>query len=423
MRLGSGLSDEVLSIDLTDPSTFVDNDLADYWRVLRAESPCYWHPPSGEHPGFWVISRHADVMAVLRDTTNFTSERGNVLVTLLAGGDSAAGQMLPVTDGPRHRLLRNEMLKAFSPRALQRVHDSARVNTRALVADFIRAGEGDFAAVAAVIPNITISALLGVPDEDRADVMRWTKSALSSDERDQSPEAAWLARNEILNYFSRLLEVKRDRPEDDVISSLARAELAEQGISDSDIVFNCYSLILGGDETSRLAMVDSVWTLSRHPEQWDRLRRGDVGLESAVEEVLRWSTPAMNFGRTALKDVEVAGRLIREGEIVTVWNISANQDASVFDQPHTFDLARTPNKHLTFGFGPHFCLGAYLGRIEVRETLDALRIMSTGFEITGEPSPIYSNFMTGIAHLPVRFHPDVAALSDAAARHAVGPAE
>ncbi|MDT0345734.1 cytochrome P450 [Streptomyces litchfieldiae] len=402
----------MLAIDLADPQTFVDNDLTDYWRRLRADFPAYWHPPNGEHPGFWVISRYADVMAVFRDNQNLTSEKGNVLVTLLAGGDSASGQMLPVTDGPRHRDLRNVMLKAFSPRALNRVRKSVRTNTRAVVADFVRGGEGDFAQeVASVIPNITISALLGVPDEDRPDLMSWTKSALSSDEADQSPADAWLARNEILGYFSDLVERKRKEPTDDVISALARAELRGEGISDTDLVFNCYSLIIGGDETSRLAMVDAVWTLSRHPEQWRLLREGRVSLDSATEEVLRWSTPAMNFGRTALDDVEVAGQLVRADEIVTVWNISANRDESVFAEPHTFDLARSPNKHLTFGYGPHFCLGAFLGRVEVREVLDALRTFSTGFAPTAEPRPLHSNFMRGIAHLPVRFEPDEAGLA------------
>ncbi|GAA0603158.1 cytochrome P450 [Kutzneria viridogrisea] len=402
----------MLEIDLADPRTHTERDLTEYWQRLRRDFPVYWHPPVGVNPGFWVFSRYAEVMAVFRDNTNLTSERGNVLVTLLAGGDSAAGQMLPVTDGKRHKDLRNVMLKAFSPRALSRISESVRDNTRRLVAEAVRGGQCEFAEqVASYIPNATISSLLGVPDADRNALLSWSKSALSSDEADQSPEQAWLARNEILKYFTELVADKRRTPGEDVITTLTRTEVDGQPLSDVDIVFNCYSLILGGDETSRLAMIDLVLTLTRNPEQWRRLRAGEVELASATEEVLRWSTPAMNFGRTALRDTEIGGQLVRAGDIVTVWNTSANRDETVFAQPYEFALDRSPNKHVTFGYGPHFCLGAFLGRVEVREVLDALRCFSTGFEITGQPRPIHSNFMHGMSYLPVRFEPDEAGLA------------
>ncbi|MFI7115838.1 cytochrome P450 [Amycolatopsis sp. NPDC049868] len=406
------MSDEMLEIDLADPRTHAEQDLTEYWRRLREDFPVYWHPPVGGNPGFWVFSRHADVLTVLRDNVKLTSERGNVLVTLLAGGDSAAGQMLPVTDGKRHKDLRNVMLKAFSPRALSRIGADVRAATRRLVAETIRGGECEFAEqVASRIPNATISSLLGVPESDRATLLAWSKSALSSDEADQSPEQAWLARNEILKYFTELIVDKRRAPGEDVITTLTRTEVNGQLLSDVDIAFNCYSLILGGDETSRLAMLDLVLTLTRHPEQWRRLRAGEVDLAKATEEILRWSTPAMHFGRTAVHDTEIGGRSIRAGDIVTVWNISANRDEAVFADPYEFALDREPNKHVTFGYGPHFCLGAFLGRVEVREVLDALRCFSAGFEITGTPRPIHSNFMTGMSYLPVRFEPDEAGLA------------
>jgi cytochrome P450 len=414
-RRRSRLSDEILDIDLTDPRTHAERDLTEFWRRLRADCPVYWHPPTGEQPGFWVVSRHADVMSIFRDDVNFTSEKGNVLVTVLAGGDSAAGQMLPVTDGSRHRELRGVMLKAFSPYALRRVGESVREHTRRRIAHVIHGRDCDFAAdVAALIPNVTISSLLGVPEEDRGALLRWSSSSLSSDHADQSPEDAWSARNEILRYFGDLLAEKRAHPSDDVISALAHTELHGQPLSDLDIVFNCYSLILGGDETSRLTMTDAVLTLSRHPDQWRLLREHRVSLDSATEEVLRWASPAMSFGRTALDDVDVAGQPIRAGEIVTLWTTSANRDESVFADPYALDLKRAPNRHVTFGYGPHFCIGAYLARLEVREVLDALRTFSTGFEITGEPGRIHSNFMAGLSSLPVRFEPDEAALATGA---------
>jgi len=410
----NGVPDEILAVDLVDPRTYLENDMQEYWRRLRADHPVHWHPPAHGNPGFWVLSRHADVMAVYRDDKHFTSERGNVLVTLLAGGDTAAGQMLAVTDGERHRDLRNVMLRAFSPRALNRVAERVRANTRRIMADAVRRGDCEFAGeIAARIPLTTISDLLGVPEGDRAPLLGLTRSSLSSDDANQDADDSWTARSEILLYFSELVAERRKSPADDVISALVASEVSGVPLSDRDIVFNCYSLILGGDETSRLTMIDQVLTLSRFPRQWASLKNREVSLETATEEVLRWATPAMHFGRTALVDVEVGGRLIRAGEVVTLWNIAANRDEKVFRDPYAFDLGRTPNKHVTFGYGPHFCLGAFLGRVEVREMLSALRDFTRGFEIAGEPKPIHSNLMTGMSWLPVRFERDETGLAEA----------
>ncbi|MFJ1654606.1 cytochrome P450 [Streptomyces sp. NPDC088337] len=404
--------DDISTVDLTDPRTFEENDLREYWRRLRTTRPLHWHPPTGDAPGFWVISRYADVMALYKDNKRLTSERGNVLVTLLAGGDSATGKMLAVTDGAPHRNLRNVLLKAFSPQALKPISDRVRQNTTHLVVEAVRRGECDFATdVAEHIPMNTISDLLGVPTADREFLLNLNKSALSSNEEGQSETDAWLARNEILLYFNELVAERRAKPTEDVISVLANSTVNGEPLSEEVIVLNCYSLILGGDETSRLSMIDAVRTLTRHPDQWQSLRDREVTLESATEEVLRWATPAMHFGRRAVIDVELHGQVIAAGDIVTLWNSSANQDEEVFADPYVFDLNRSPNKHITFGYGPHFCLGAYLGRVEVNAMLDALRTYSTGFEVTGEPQRIHSNFLTGLCSLPVRFEPDEAALA------------
>ncbi|MFB7455031.1 cytochrome P450 [Streptomyces sp. NPDC056188] len=404
--------DDISTVDLTDPRTFEENDLREYWRRLRTTRPLHWHPPTGDAPGFWVISRYADVMALYKDNKRLTSERGNVLVTLLAGGDSATGKMLAVTDGAPHRNLRNVLLKAFSPQALKPISDRVRQNTTRLVVEAVRRGECDFATdVAEHIPMNTISDLLGVPTADREFLLNLNKSALSSNEEGQSETDAWLARNEILLYFNELVAERRAKPTEDVISVLANSTVNGEPLSEEVIVLNCYSLILGGDETSRLSMIDAVRTLTRHPDQWQSLRDREVTLESATEEVLRWATPAMHFGRRAVTDVELHGQVIAAGDIVTLWNSSANRDEEVFADPYVFDLNRSPNKHITFGYGPHFCLGAYLGRVEVNAMLDALRTYSTGFEVTGEPQRIHSNFLTGLCSLPVRFEPDEAALA------------
>lgn len=405
-------------LDLADPRTFAGHDLGAFWRRLRATQPLHRQPSREGRPGFWVLSRHADIVTVYRDDDRFVSEHGNVLVTLLAGGDSAGGKMLAVTDGPRHQALRRVLLKAFSPRALCRISERVRTNTRRLVADAVERGTCDFAAeIASHIPMATISDLLGVPEQDRAFLLRQTKSALSSDDGTGTALDAVLARNEILLYFGQLCEERRRSPGDDVVSALATSQIDGEPLSDDDIVLNCYSLILGGDETSRLSMVDAVHTLTRAEDQWARLKEQRVTMDTAVDEVLRWASPTMHFGRRARYDVEMHGRIIRAGDVVTLWHSSANRDERVFRDPDKFDLARTPNRHLAFGHGPHYCLGAHLAKVEVSELLTALRDFTTGFEPTGPAVRIHSNFLTGISSLPLRFAPDAHGL----ARHRADP--
>ena len=405
--------DEALdSVDLSDPETFTGTDLGAYWRRLRREHPVHWHPAAAGRRGFWVVSRYEDVMSVYRDVRNYTSEQGNVLVTLLAGGDTAAGRMCAVTDGARHRQMRNALLKAFAPRAMEGVARGIRANTRRLVAAAVRRGSCDFATeISEFIPILTISDLLGVPRGDREFLLSRTRAALSSDMAGQSAEDAWAARSDILLYFADLMEQRRGRTSDDVITVLTNTTVDGKPMARDEVVLNCYSLILGGEETSRLTMNDVVHRLAGDKEQWRRLREGTVSLESACEEALRCATPTMHFGRTAVNRVELAGQEILPGDIVTLWHSSANRDERVFADPDTFDLGRTPNKHLTFGYGPHFCLGAHLARVEVTALLDALRTFAADIEVVGETQCFHSNFLTGLSSLPVRFAPDVAGLA------------
>jgi cytochrome P450 len=408
----AGRGPEIESVNLADPDTYARQDLDAYWRRLRSEDPVHWHTPIGGQPGFWVVSRHADVMGVYRDNENFTSERGNVLVTLLAGGDSAAGRMLAVTDGRRHRALRSVLLKAFSPRALEGIAERVRANTRRLVAAAVRRGECDFAAdVSEHIPLTTICDLLGVPEADRAYLLSRIKCALSSDTPGQSAMDAWAARSDILMYFSELVRDRGDKHGNDVISLLTQCVVEGESLSRDEISLNCYSMILGGDETSRFTMNDAVYTFTRNRDEWRKLRERRVGIDVAREEVLRWASPNRHFGRSAVNQVEIAGRQIRPGDIVTLWHSSANRDPEVFPGPDRFDLGRTPNKHIAFGYGPHACLGAHLGRVEIGVMLDTLRTLSREFELIHEPQPCYSNFLAGFSSLRVRFEPDEAGLA------------
>ncbi len=395
-------ADDLASINLADPATHADTDLSGVWLLLRNTQPLYRHPEVGSAPGFWVVSKHADVSAIYRDTDNFTSEKGNVLTTLLQGGDTAAGKMLAVTDGRRHTQLRNVLLKAFSPRALERVADRIRSNTERRLREAVAHGTFDFAAeVADHIPMGTICDLLGVPESDRAHLLRLNKSALSSEEPGEAYSDAWAARNEILMYFAELAQQRRNVRQDDVVTALATATIDGEPLTLHEIIFNCYSLVLGGDETSRFSMSGAVHAFAEHPDQWRALKQGDVEVRSAVEEVLRWTTPAMHFGRVARRDVTIRDRTIRAGDVVTLWMCSANRDEEVFADPYTYDLGRTPNKHLSFGLGPHFCIGAYLARVEINALLTSLRTLVDTIEVSGPVHRTRSNLLSGISRLPV----------------------
>jgi cytochrome P450 len=392
--------------NLVDPKTYADYDMVEIWRALRSAAPVYWHPETADNPGFWALTTYADIMAVLRDDTRFTSEKGNVLATMLQGGDTGAGRMLAVTDGPRHTELRKLLLKAFAPRALDGVAQRIHKAVRRLLIEAAERGKCDFARdVASMIPLETICDLLGIPEQDRQDILRLTKSALASDYENPGAGADWTARNEILLYFNDLVKLRRKNPGDDPISLMATAKVAGQGLSDADVILNCYSLIMGGDETSRLAMIGAVQALMEYPEQWRALKRGDVRIESAGEEVLRWTTPTMHFGRTAVADVDLRDRSLRAGDLVTLWFASGNRDGAEFPEPDRFDLARSPNRHLSLGYGRHFCLGAHLGRIEINAMLDGLRMFVDQIEPAGPAHRIYSNFLTGMNSLPVALTP------------------
>ncbi|GAB2658856.1 cytochrome P450 [Saccharopolyspora gloriosae] len=395
---------DLTEIDLTDPQTFLDLDPIDMWRRFRAERPVHRHRAIGGAPGFWAVTRHADLMSVYRDNKRFTSERGNVLATLLQGHDSAAGKMMAVTDGPRHKAIRKLVLESFSPRVLKHVVGGIHERTRALLDQALELGSFDFATdVADHVPIGTIGDLMDIPQADRPPLVRWNTLTLSRHSSDEAAEDELMARNEILMYFSDLARRRRRKPGEDVISALATGLVDGEPLSEDEIVFNCYSLILGGDESSRMSSIGAVKAFSEFPEQWRALKAGEADVESATEEVLRWTTPAMHFGRRALQDVPVGDQIVEAGDVVTLWNSSANFDEAVYTEPERFDLARESNKHLAFGFGPHFCIGAFLGRAHVGAMLEGLRDRVADVQVAGEPKRLYSNFVHGFSSLPVEF--------------------
>jgi cytochrome P450 len=390
-------------LDLADTALHAEHDLAAVWADLRATEGLYRHRSVDGRLPFWVATRHADVHSVLRDGRTYSSERGNVLDTLLNGGDSAAGQMIVISDAPRHSQVTGIARRAFSEQNLSRVMVAVRREAKRLMAEAVERADVDFAhEVSAKIPLTAICEMMGIPPADRSYIAELTADSLSSETGAMTSDDTFSAKNEILVYFAELAAERRANPvTDDLVTLLATGEPGGDQMPLSEVIFNCFSLVVAGVETSRLAMNGAMLAFAEHPDQWRRLRDGEVAMSTAVDEILRWTTPALHAARTATRDTELAGQPIAAGEVVSVWMVSANRDERVFTQPCSFDLARSPNRHVAFSFGPHFCLGAGLARLELDAVLGEVRDLVETVDLSGKPKRIYSNFLQGYCEMPV----------------------
>ncbi|OKH99778.1 hypothetical protein A6A06_22130 [Streptomyces sp. CB02923] len=392
-----------VGVNLLDPGNYAVDNQPRLWRRLQNECPVGWHEATLGVPGFWVLSRYADIMEVFKDTTTFSSARGNILGTLLAGGDPAGGQMLAVTDPPRHRDLRRILQGGFSARSMQRIADSVRAVSRRLVAEAVERGTCDFVAdVAARIPLEAICELLAVPVADRPRMLELTSAALDAG---STPMEAARAQSDIMNYYAKLVPERRANPQDDAVSMLAAGAIDGKPLSEVEVFLNCYNLIIGGDETTRFSGAGGLLALIEHPDQWRVLKERPDVIDSAVEEIVRWTSPALHIARVTTADTTLRGARVAAGDIVTLWIGAANRDEEVFDSPYTFNLARTPNKHMAYGFGPHFCLGGALARLEMKILFEEIREQVGSVSLAGEVEYSRSNFLTGVSRLPVAFTP------------------
>ncbi|QUQ67482.1 cytochrome P450 [Kutzneria sp. CA-103260] len=393
---------EIADLDLTDPKLFHDHDLHEIWRWLHSGPRVLWQPPKCPRAGFWVVAKYADVNAVYQDGLRFTSTKGNVLSTLLRGHDSASGKMLAVVDGERHRAVRRLMVKSFTPRALAPVLDKVKRRAHRVVGKAVEMGEVDFATEVAYEISINIIGdLMDVPDRDREQLASWNTLALARAEEDDSELDEIVVRNEILMYFSDLVAQRRRAPGDDIISTLVTGTVGGEPLSEEEIVLNCYSLLLS-DQSTRMTSVGGALALAQHPAQWRALKEGAAGIDTATDEILRWTTPSMHFGRNVVADAVIGGQPVAINDVVTLWNAAANMDEDAFPNATVFDLGRKPNRHITFGFGPHLCLGAFLGRAHLGAVLSSMRELVTRIEVPVPPTRLYSNAVSGYTSAPMR---------------------
>ena len=392
------------AIDLLDPASFADGHPHDQYRWLRRHDPVYWHDePDG--PGFWAVTRHADVRAVGRDPGRFSSEP----TVMIADVDGPVGidghQMMLMMDPPRHTRYRRLVNREFTPRSV----DDLQVRVKELAVRIVDAvaerGECDLVEdLAGEMPSFVVADLLGLPLDDGRRLYRLTETIHAAP--GSVPEGAQLgAILEMFNYAHEVQTEKRGCPSHDLSSRLLEAEVEGHRLDEID--FNLFFMLLvdAGGDTTRNLVGAGMDALFQRPDQLARLKSDPVGLlPSAIEELLRWVSPVVYMRRRATEDTVVGDRTVAAGDKVVMYYGSANRDETVFAQPDRLDLGRSPNDHVAFGGGgPHFCLGAHLARVEIHALLLEMLTRLDDLEPAGPTEWLPSTFISGPKHLPVRW--------------------
>jgi cytochrome P450 len=396
----------VAGFDLTDLDNFAHGFPHHIFEVHRREAPVCWHAPTEHTPdgvGFWSVATHAETVRVMRDAEAFSSERGGTLLQDL----DIAGSVLAMMDDPRHARIRRLVSTGFTPRTVVRLEDELRRRTRALLARVADGVPFDLVVdVAAELPMQTICILLGVPEPDRHRLAAALAPAFDIREGDAGEshatedDQAWM-----FDYATTLIAEKRAAPSDDMLSVVVHATLADVDpprLSDLELLSFFFLLFSAGADTTRNAIAGGLLALVERPDQLADLRADPVLLPTAIEEILRWTTPSPSKRRTATRSATLGGHAVEAGDKVLYWEASANRDEAVFDRPMHFDIRRDPNPHVAFGQGLHHCLGANLARLELRVFFEELLPMFGSYEVVEPPEWTRSNRHTGLRHLLVR---------------------
>jgi cytochrome P450 len=407
----SGTAMKLSEVNLLDLDLFVNGDPHQAFALLRREAPLYWHERQNGR-GFWAVTRYHDALRVYHDPQTYSSEHGiSLTFDNVMPEQAGSGMMMILTDPPRHNRIRHVVSPRFTPRAIAAYEPEVRRICNEILDAVIEGGECDFVVdVAAKVPTAAICEMLGIPAEYRDLMYSLGNAAIGAQDPEynqgRSPmETGRNAQAEFFGYFAKLIDERRKNPGKDLISAFTIGEVEGAKLTDLEILFNTFLLIIGGQETTRNAISGGMLALVNHPSERAKLASDPGVMPTALEEFLRWTTPVTHILRTAGKDGELRGEKIREGDKVVVWNASVNRDEEVFPAADRFDVKRTPNDHLAFGHGEHFCIGAHLARLEMRVMIEQVMRRMPDLELAGQPERLRSNFVAGIKHMPVRFTP------------------
>lgn len=395
------VSDLSPGVDLMDLSVFVEGREDEVFDTLRAAAPVHWNPPSERGPGFWALTRYADVKAAASDHARLSSADGTQIVDRKVEGGGLAS--LHNMDDPEHAQLRRvafPQLRAIKVKQWQAAIDEA---VALLLDEAVEHGRFDMVdLVSARLPMLVLARVMGVPAQDAPQMVDWTNRLTSSDpDHGVAGPALAQAREEVMAYFERLTAQRRARPEDDLVSVLANGTKDGRPLTWEELAAYYIVIVAAGNETTRHSISGGTLALHETPGAWERLAADPELLAPAVDEMLRFVTPVACMRRTALEDLRIGDRDVAAGDKVVLWFAAANRDPAVFDEPHAFVLDRDPNPHLTFGWGIHFCLGVHLARAEVRSLFGAALARGLRFDVVGPPRRVRHNLFRGWSQLPV----------------------
>jgi cytochrome P450 family 142 subfamily A polypeptide 1 len=383
-------------LDLLDGRWYASQPFDD-WAWMREHAPVYWDRKSE----IWALTRYDDVLAVEKDPKTFSSRRA----------PRPHGNHLPMMismDDPEHTRRRKLVSRGFTPRRVRDHEATVRRISTHIIDRVAPKGACDFVwDIAAPLPLLLIADMLGFPPDAYDDLLRWSDDMMRGTTvgDEDVVEAAMMAGMQFRAFQLGVIADRRAKPpQDDLVSILCHAEIGGERLDDESIIQESLLILIGGDETTRHVITDGMLALLRHPDQMAILRDDPSAIEVGVEELLRWVSPIKNMARTVTRDVELHGQTLDAGDQVILMYPAANRDASVFDDPDHFDVRRTPNPHLAFGFGPHFCLGASLARLELKVMFSELLRRLPDLRLAGEPLPRRSsNFISGPEAMPVEF--------------------
>lgn len=388
------------SIDLTDLGTFVAGEQYELYRRLREHDPLHWNPEPDGGRGFWSVTRYDDVRTAALDHQRLSSADGTQLAERRVEGKLHS---LHNMDEPRHGQLRRVGISYLRAVKIKEWQESIHSAVTTLLDDAQARDEVEFVhAVSAGLPIMVLARILGVPAEDCPQLAEWSNVAHIQDpeyvttdsEREQ-------ARENLFGYFRALSDERRANPKDDLVSVLVQGKVDGEPLSWDELAAYYIVLMAAGNETTRHLISGAVEGFHRYPGEWDRLRSDHGLLTPAIEEMMRWVTPVAYMRRTALEPIEMHGRRIEPGQKVVLWFASANRDGSVFADPERFLIDRTPNDHLTFGWGVHFCMGAHLARAEAKALFGEILRRGLDVRLVGGPERLESNMFAGIKRMRV----------------------
>jgi hydroxylation protein CepL len=395
--------------DLGDPHLYQTADRYRMWASLMAENRALWSPPGTSSGGFWSVFSHQACSELLAPNSHFTSEYGMMIGFDRDHPDKAGGTMMVASEGSRHNQLRRLIAPFLSRASAQSLSAFMWQEVTGILQELREVGSSnestatvpDVAShVGSRLPAAVVCELLGIPASDRELVVGLTNHAFGGKESAFADMTPSEAHAEILSYFVGIIARRRADPGDDLVTAL----LTDGSLDDREILINCDNVLIGGNETTRHAVTGCFHAVAKNPEILPALRADSALIPAAVEEILRWASPAMHVLRVTTQPTVVAGQEVDEGVAVVAWLPAANRDPGVFPSPDELRLDRYPNRHLAFGHGLHHCLGAALARAELTTLLDALASSLDGVELLAEPQWMSANQVQGYRNLPVRLH-------------------